>query len=144
MKHTIFEQLYKNGSSIQSELNYYEEKIRNIGLYLERLTHLNQLIKIQIAIIRTKSLKSQQYQNNIIINIDHQPKIAKNIQDLRLKKNNLYNTIRLAKENHNILQVDHFKHTELAANTCYTNSCSVYYQRKDNAEHWPKTQTPVY
>jgi len=86
MKHAILEQLYKNGPSIQSKLNYYKEKMGNISLYLKRLTHLDQLIKVQIATIGTKSLKSQQYQDNMTINIDHQLKIAKNIQDLQLKK----------------------------------------------------------
>jgi len=118
--------------------------MENINLYLKQLIHLNQLIKIQITIIKTKSLRSQQYQNNMAININHQSKIIKNIQNLRLKKNNLYNTIRLAKENYNILQINHSKYIKLAANVCYTNSCSVYYQYKNNAEHWPKTQTPIY
>jgi len=56
--------------------------MKNLSLYLKQLTHLDQLIKIQIAIIKTRSLKSQQYQNNIIINIDLWSKIIKDIQNL--------------------------------------------------------------
>jgi len=127
-KHTIFERLCQNGPNIQLELNYYKEKMRNLGLYIEQLTHLDQLIKIQIVTIETENLRSQQYQDNIAANIDHQPKITKNIRNLRLEKNNLYNTIRLVKENHDISQINHFKYAELVISACYTNSCSVYYQ----------------
>jgi len=143
-KHTILERLCQNGPSIQSELSYYKEKMGNLGLYIERLTHLDQLIKVQIATVETRSLRSQQYQDNIAANIDHQPKIARDIRDFRLEKNNLYNTIRLVKENHDVLRIDYLRYAELAASACYTDSCSVHYQYKNDVGHWSKTQTPVY